>query len=404
MQWKIDQLRRDILDDPHRGKILVSGRRFGKSYMAMMWILYHDLQPNEKRWIVYPTYRQGKMVAWNLLKSIFRGKNVKINETELSVTMPNNAEISIKGSDKEDSLRGISLGAKGTNAVVLDEYAFMKPNVLNEIIMPMIAETQSNIFICGTPQGVYNNLYELYVKGQENDPFWKSWQYTTIEGGFIPKEEIENARQTLDPRTFRQELEGSFEVSSNRCAYNFDRRVHVRDDLDIPSRQYWGVDFGVASYMTAVLCAEFTNGDVYVIDEISLKNSNTFELTKLMQQRKPNIPVYPDPAGKSRTSNSTKSDHMILTEGGFVVIAKKANPTQKDRLNALNKKLKDANGKHSLFIKSNCKNTIRDLEMTTMENNRMVKTETLSHHIDGLCYPIHFRFPLTMNSVASIKW
>ena len=126
MQWKIDQIRRNILDDPHRGKILVSGRRFGKSYMAMMWILYHDLQPNEKRWIVYPTYRQGKMVAWNLLKSIFRGKNVKINETELSITMSNNAEISIKGSDKEDSLRGISLGAKGTNAVVLDEYAFMQ--------------------------------------------------------------------------------------------------------------------------------------------------------------------------------------------------------------------------------------------------------------------------------------
>jgi len=123
-----------------------------------------------------------------------------------------------------------------------------------------------------------------------------------------------------------------------------------------------------------------------------------------MQQRAPNLPVYPDPAGKARTSNSTKSDHMILTEAGFVVIAKKANPTQKDRLNALNKKLKDANGKHSLFIKSNCTNTIRDLEMTTMENGQMVKTESLSHNIDALCYPIHFRFPLTMNSVGSIKW
>ena len=162
MKWKIDQKRKDFLEDKHQGKILVSGRRFGKTMLGLMFLCYHEFQPNERRWLVFPTYRQGKMVAWNKLKSIFRGRNCKINEVELSVTLPNGAEISIRGADREDSLRGVSLGAKGTNAVVLDEYAYMKPNVLNEIIMPMLAETQANIMICGTPDGVQNHLFEMY--------------------------------------------------------------------------------------------------------------------------------------------------------------------------------------------------------------------------------------------------
>lgn len=404
MKWKIDQKRKDFLEDKHQGKILVSGRRFGKTMLGLMFLCYHEFQPNERRWLVFPTYRQGKMVAWNKLKSIFRGRNCKINEVELSVTLPNGAEISIRGADREDSLRGVSLGAKGTNAVVLDEYAYMKPNVLNEIIMPMLAETQANIMICGTPDGVQNHLFEMYNKGQNDDPYWKSWQYTTIEGGFIPLEEIEKARQTLDARTFKQEMEGSFEVSANRCAYNFDRSLHVKDDLDIPYKKYWGIDFGVASYMSAVLIAEFVNGDIYVIDEIAMKNSNTFELAKAMRGICPSVECYPDPAGKARTSNSTRSDHMILLDNGFLPISRKKNPTQRDRLNALNKKLKDANGKPSLFIKSKCKMLIRDLEMTTMQNGQIYKTEDLSHMLDSLCYPIEMKFPLSMKGVESISW
>lgn len=396
MKWKIDDQRKSILDDKARFPILVCGRRWGKSYFSLMWLLKKPLEANERRWIVFPTYRQAKMVSWSLLKDIFSGKQATINETELSITLDNGAKIELKGADKPDSLRGVS-----TTMVVMDEYAFMKENVWGEIIQPTLAESQGRALFVGTPSGL-NHFYDLFVKGQSNDSDYKSWQFTTLDGGFISEEEVENAKKNLDKRTFEQEYLASFLTAANRCAYNFSRDIHCRV-MEKSSRMFWGIDFGVASYMTAILMCENTAGEVYVFDEIGLQNSNTFELARLMQLKGRGLPCYPDPAGKSRTSNSTKSDHKILQEAGFTVIAKKANPTQKDRMNALNRMLEDATGKHKLFINPKCTNTIRDLELCTLENGHILKTETLSHFLDGLMYPLDYRYGFKGQG-KSIQW
>ena len=396
MKWKIDAKRREILNDPARYKIVSSGRRFGKSYFSVLFLLNKPLEANERRWIVFPTYRQAKMVSWNLLKGIFANKQATINETELSITLDNGAKIELKGADKPDSLRGVS-----TTMVVMDEYSYMKENVWGEIIQPTLAENKGSALFVGTPSGL-NHFYDLYVKGQSNDSDYKSWQFTTLEGGFISEEEVENAKKNLDKRTFQQEYEASFLTAANRCAYNFNRDTHCRV-MEKSPRMFWGIDFGVASYMTALLMCENTAGEVYVFDEIGLQNSNTFELAKLMQEKGKGLPCYPDPAGKARTSNSTKSDHKILQDSGFTVISKKSNPTQKDRLNALNRMLEDATGKHKLFINPKCKNTIRDLELCTLDNGQILKTETLSHFLDGLMYPLEYRYGFKGQAKA-IQW
>ena len=396
MKWKIDAKRREILNDPARYKIVSSGRRFGKSYFSVLFLLNKPLEANERRWIVFPTYRQAKMVSWNLLKGIFANKQATINETELSITLDNGAKIELKGADKPDSLRGVS-----TTMVVMDEYSYMKENVWGEIIQPTLAENKGTALFVGTPSGL-NHFYDLFVKGQSNDSDYKSWQFTTLEGGFISEDEVENAKKNLDKRTFQQEYEASFLTAANRCAYNFNRDTHCRV-MEKSPRMFWGIDFGVASYMTALLMCENTAGEVYVFDEIGLQNSNTFELAKLMQEKGRGLPCYPDPAGKARTSNSTKSDHKILQDAGFTVIAKKSNPTQKDRLNALNRMLEDATGKHKLFINPKCKNTIRDLELCTLDNGQILKTETLSHFLDGLMYPLEYRYGFKGQAKA-IQW
>jgi len=397
MDWTIDATRKEILNDKTRYKILSCGRRWGKSYFSILFLLSTPLKRNERRWIVFPTYRQAKMVSWSILKDIFAKKDVSINETELSITFDNGAKIELKGADKPDSLRGVS-----TTMVVMDEYSYMKENVWGEIIQPTLAETKGNALFVGTPTGVQNHFYDLFVKGQSKYSDYKSWQFTTLEGGFISAEEVDNAKKNLDKRTFEQEYLASFLTAANRAAYNFSRDIHCRV-MDKSPRMFWGIDFGVASYMTAILMCENTAGEVYVFDEIGLQNSNTFELAKLMQEKGRGLPVYPDPAGKARTSNSTKSDHMILQEAGFTVISKKANPTQKDRLNALNKMLEDATGKHRLFINPKCKSLIRDLELCTMENGQILKTETLSHFLDALCYPVDYRYGFK-GQARAIEW
>ena len=79
--------------------------------------------------------------------------------------------------------------------------------------------------------------------------------------------------------------------------------------------------------------------------------------------------VYPDPAGTARSTTSHRSDHQILRDHGFQVISKKANPPVTDRLNALNRMLRDANGKVRMTIDPKCTNLIKALEPNKRKND-----------------------------------
>ena len=396
MNWTINKDRKEILKHPSRFKVIVAGRRWGKTHLALMWLCMGDIQPNERRWFIAPTYKQGKMIAFPILRQIFRDR-AKVNESELKVILPNDAEICIKGADNEDSLRGA-----GLERVILDEYAYFKPHVWEEIILPMLATSQGDAMFIGTPNG-YNVMYDLYLKGQ-SDPEWMSWQYKTIEGGFVAEDEIERLKSNMDGRLYRQEMEGSFETTGNRAAYNFDRDVHLKKATS-EGEKFIGMDFNV-DYMSAVLGCVYTDGVVHYLDEIRQSNSNTEAMSKAMKEKWGNEVVYPDPAGKNRSTTSNRSDHQILKEHGFPVKARKAHPAVKDRLACLNRKLMDAKGNVGMTIDPKCKFLIKDLEQCERDKKGgLDKSQAdLSHSLDAATYFLEYRFPIVQRLATSVQW
>mgnify|MGYP003964124463 FL=1 len=397
MNWTLNPLRREILLDPHRFKVVVAGRRFGKTYLALMWLCLGNIEANERRWFIAPTYRQGKMIAFPVLRQIFRGR-AKINESELKVTLPNGAEICIKGADNEDSLRGA-----GLNRVVLDEYAMFKSHVWQEIVLPMLATTQGDAMFIGTPDG-YNSLYDLYLKGQ-SDPEWMSWQYTTIEGGFVADDEIDRLKSNMDGRLYRQEMEASFETTGNRAAYNFDRDIHIKKADGLTSERFIGMDMNV-DYMSAVIACVYTDGTIHYYDEIRQSNSNTEAMSREMRKRWGLHPIFPDPAGKARSTTSNRSDHQILKDNGFQVIARVAHPTQKDRLSALNRMLLDAKDRVKMTIDPSCIYLIKDLEQVQRDKKGGIDKSNpeLSHMLDACSYYIEYKHPIVQRVGTSISW
>mgnify|MGYP004000432355 FL=1 len=397
MNWTLNPLRREILLDPHRFKVVVAGRRFGKTYLALMWLCLGNIEANERRWFIAPTYRQGKMIAFPVLRQIFRGR-AKINESELKVTLPNGAEICIKGADNEDSLRGA-----GLNRVVLDEYAMFKSHVWQETVLPMLATTQGDAMFIGTPDG-YNSLYDLYLKGQ-SDPEWMSWQYTTIEGGFVADDEIDRLKSNMDGRLYRQEMEASFETTGNRAAYNFDRDVNVRKAEGLTSERFIGMDMNV-DYMSAVIACVYSDGTIHYYDEIRQSNSNTEAMSREMRKRWGLHPIFPDPAGKARSTTSNRSDHQILKDNGFQVIARVAHPTQKDRLSALNRMLLDAKDRVKMTIDPSCIYLIKDLEQVQRDKKGGIDKSNpeLSHMLDACSYYIEYKHPIVQRVGTSISW
>jgi len=377
---------------------LVAGRRFGKSYLSLMWLLSRKIEPNERRWIITPTYRQGKTTTWKLLRTIFRDYDAQVNESELLVKLPNGAEIAIKGSEQENNLRGA-----GIDMVCMEEYSYIKPHVWEEIIYPMLTTTDGDALFIGTPNG-YDHLYDAYMLGQGKSIDWKSWQFTTVDGGFVPEKEIEKAKSMMDERAFKTEFLASFETTGNRAAYNFDRQIHVKQTDQRTSRLAWGIDFNV-DYMSAVLIMEFTNS-IHYLNEIRLTNSNTEEMAKEMKKIAPNIPVYPDAAGRARSTTSNRSDHQILKDHSFHIIAKKANPPVIDRLNALNRMLKDANGKVRMTVDPKCIYLIKDLEQVQRtRDGKIDKSDIkLTHMMDACSYYISYKYPVVKREAVSYQW
>lgn len=392
-----------ILLDPHKFKVVVAGRRFGKTYLALTWLLAGRLKEGERRWIVMPTYRQGKLVAMPILRKLTRNfPRLRINESDMSFTV-SGAEIAIKGAEDPAKLRGSHL-----DKVVLDEYAYMKSNAWEEVIFPMMTTNpNSKALFIGTPDGFNNGFYDLFLKGQGGDVDWKSWQFTSIEGGWIPKKEVERAKRNMDERLFHQEFLASFESAQNKVAYNFDRKTHLKAKAE-PSSNYWcGMDFNV-SKMVGQLAYEYSNGDIHYFDEAVLLNSNTEEMARHLRNKFPDLKyIYPDPAGVARSTTSSKSDHQILRDYGFIVKARRKHPSHRDRINSLNRKLKDADGHIGMTVSPRCKELIRDLEQC----QRDVKTGGIdkrdlerTHALDACSYPIEYRFPVTIAKAYSVQW
>ena len=399
VNWNIDQKRREIVKHPAKRKVLVAGRRFGKSHLSLIWLLSRGLEENERRWIVTPNYRQGRNTTWKLMRQMFREYDCKINETDLSVKMPNGSEVAIRGAENENSLRGV-----GLTMVVMEEYSYIKPHVWDEIIYPTLTTTDGDAFFIGTPNG-YDHLYDAYLRGQSNDPDWKSWQYTTVDGGYVPEEEIKKAKSMMDERAFKTEFLASFETTGNRAAYNFDRTTHVRKAEQLSSSLFWGMDFNV-DYMSAVLGCEYSNGTIHYFDEIRQTNSNTEEMAKAMMKIAPNVPVYPDAAGSARSTTSNRSDHSILKEFRFQVISKKANPPIKDRIMSLNRILKDANGRIRMTVDPKCIHLIKDLEQVQRSRDGKIDKSNiaLTHMFDACSYYIAYKYPIVNRMPVSVEW
>ena len=397
--WKLNKIRKKILIDESRFKVIVAGRRWGKTVLSLMYLLKDEFQAGERRWFITPTYRQGKMIVFPVLRQMFQGfVGAKINESEMSVMFDNGAELAVKGADNEHNLRGVEL-----TKCVMDEMAYIKPHVWEEIIYPMLATTQGSVLFIGTPSG-YDIMYDLYSRGQ-SEPDWKSWQFTTLQGGFVPAEEVERAKRTMDPTLFRQEFEASFETTGNAAAYNFKRETHCKKAEEISSYLWWGVDFNV-DYMTAVLACQYTDNTIHYFDELRLKNSNTEELASAMKKIAPNIECYPDPAGSARSTTSRRSDHQILRDNGFLIRARKSHPSHIDRLNALNRKLLDAEGNIGMTVDPKCVHLIKDLEQCQRDKRGGIDKSDmeLTHALDACSYAISYKFPILNRVGTSIGW
>lgn len=368
-----------ILQDKSRFQVLVAGRRFGKTILAVMKLLLEALRhKNCMYWYVAPTYRQAKMIAWRLLKNILpEGEPVKINEQELSIEfLRHKSIIELKGADNEDSLRGM-----GINGLVVDEFASIYNNwvVWNEILRPMLTDTKGWALFIGTPKGK-DALWELFIKGQRGEDGFMSWRFATADNPFIDAKEVEEAKQAMPERHFRQEYEASFESYTGLIYPEFTHKSVIAPFF-LPKTypRVGAVDPALSGTTGALKCAIDGDGNIIVYEEYYEQDKRVSEVASVIKE---DMFWLIDPASSAKTVQREGKLYSLYDE--YADNGLRARPAENDvdaGINRVGEYFKQ--GKIRIF--NTCKNLIWELERYHWAEQR----ESIGGQVKAKPYKMH---------------
>ena len=397
-----------ISESDARFKVVAAGRRFGKSFLSLSLMAKVARYPYSQVWYVTTTYSAAKNIMWYYLKEKLQrfGWAKSFHEVALQANLVNGSVISLKGANNPDSLRGI-----GLNYLVMDEAAYLEERVWTEVLRPTLSDKQGGALFISSPSG-RNWFYDLWIDGQEDDEEdWESWQFTTLEGGNVPPEEVEAARRNLDTRTFEQEYEAEFVTYTGLVYYGFDYRESVVDkdyDPDLPVMI--GMDFNIDPMTATIFQEDENDGTLFLVDEIEIFGSNTDEMAEEILCRYPEtyITVFPDPACvQSRTSAGGRTDLSILQSYGFKCKFRRKHPLIRDRINSVNSALCAADGTRRLLISKTCKRVINAFERHSYKKGTNLPEKggesDLSHITDSVGYLVEYLYPINKQELGTAE-
>ena len=199
---------KEVFQDTTRFKVIVAGRRCGKSRLSAVALLVEGLRCPQGSAVMYvaPTQGQARQIIWDVLMELGRDVIQSSHVNNMDITLINGAKIYVRGSDRPDTLRGVSL-----TYLVLDEVADIKSETWEKVLRASLSDKKGSALFIGTPKG-RNWFYDMYNLGKtDSDEEWKSWHFTTKDNPLIDPKEIEGAKKTLSSFSFKQEYEASFD-------------------------------------------------------------------------------------------------------------------------------------------------------------------------------------------------
>jgi hypothetical protein len=170
--------------------------------------------------------------------------------------------------------------------------------------------------------------------------------------------------------------------------------------------------------MAWVVCQPGMNGElkeVYAIDEIFLRNSNTIqccdEFKSRYQNHRAGLVLFGDATGQARHTDSNVTNWKIIeSELGAYGITKRVpthNPAERDRVNAMNGLICNSKGQRRFYVNPNLKHTIRDLEQVAYKEGSVQidksKDLMLTHLSDAIGYMAEKEFSLNRGLITGLK-
>lgn len=198
----------EVWKHPARFKVVAAGRRTGKTRLAAWSLIVNALQTDKGHvFYVAPTQGQARDIVWSTLLELGHPVIAGSHVNNMQIKLINGATISLKGADRPETMRGVSL-----KYLVMDEYADMKQEVFEQILRPALADQKGGALFIGTPMG-RNHFYDLFKDAESGkDSDWKAWHFTSYNNPLLDPNEIEAAKRSMSSFAFRTEFMASFEA------------------------------------------------------------------------------------------------------------------------------------------------------------------------------------------------
>lgn len=400
-----------------RWNYMPCGRRSGKTEMVkrrrVRTGLRYPLGTRGKIVFGAPVFKQAENIFWDDLKLMVPKRFVTaISETDLTIVLYNGVKLVVTGLDEPRRIEGDPL-----LGIVLDEYGDMKPSVMDAHVRPALTETQGWADILGAPEGrnhYYDDVCDARADEESAVHHWTSEEILPLYlGEDVASNEIASAKKRMDPKTYEQEMLASFITFEGAAYYQFDPNTHVKRGLayDSSATLFICFDFNVAPGV-AVICQE-QNGKTHCIGEIYIpRNSNTPMVCRAIADRWGKhggmVHCYGDATGGAQGTNATEGSDWDLVKKYLRPVfpdrlkfkVQPSNPKERSRVNAVNSRLKAADGSVGVFVDgARCPQLVKDFEgVRVVEGGSgeidKYRDAKLTHLTDALGYYIVDRFPV----------
>lgn len=379
-----------IISDPHRFRVVVCGRKFGKTTTAAEEISACAFARKERRVIyIAPTLDDARRLMWDRLKNKFGAVVEKSNDTRLELIIPTQdggTSIIFLGSwEKVDNYRGDEFDLE-----VYDEVQDYRNfwTGWNNSMRPTLTPRRGNALFMGTPKG-FTHLFDIF--NFENDPDkkkdWKSFHFTTYDNPHMPREEIEDARTQLTEDSFAQEYLADFRKTEGLVYKEFDREKHlyVDEDYSEPIRTVktmTGVDFGFHNPACSLTIKEDKDAVFWVTGEWYKTGMTDAQIADYVAAI-PQNECYPDPenaGGIEELKRRGVNVREVVKDKGSV----------QNGINAVRELFKQ----DRLMIHRDCVNLIWELETYSYADRKPMHNEEENpikendHAVDALRYAL----------------
>ncbi|SFB19365.1 terminase large subunit domain-containing protein [Azotobacter beijerinckii] len=409
-----------FLELPHKFRSFVAGFGSGKTWVGCAALCRHFWEwPKINAGYFAPTYPQIRDIFFPTIEEVAFdwGLKVKTKESDKEVEFYSGRQYRgttiCRSMEKPQTIVGFKIG----HALVdeLDVLAATKAQqAWRKIIARMrykVDGLKNGVDVTTTPEG-FKFVYQQFVKQLREKPslagMYGLVQASTFDNELnLPGDYIPSLMESYPEQLIRAYLNGQFvNLTSGTIYHGYDRKLNASQEAVEPGEPLFiGMDFNVGK-MAAVTHVKRL-GLPHAVDEV-MNAYDTPDMIRRLKERywlyaegeyRPTreIRIYPDASGDGRRSvNASTTDLALLRQAGFKVIAPAANPPVKDRINAMNAMLCNAQGERRYRVNADRCPTYADCleQQVWAANGEPDKTQDNDHPNDAAGYFVHKEYPI----------